>query len=350
MPLPRHRPFLSLFRLGANRRPPSGQYVLAAPAIFVAATLPGCASPSQPIAPTDLATPFNLSVSALSAPLTVGETRQLSATATLSGGVQKDATAVVAWQSSNAAVATVDIHGRLVATGVGESDVTAAYKSISGSAHVVVHSMPTRPLGPTYSISAVVHESAPTENVVISNARIEVVNGPLDGQVFTADASGRFVLHDVSEPGFALKFKHPGYDDVQFNVVQLPRDTSANISLPPTLRIVQEAQSGVFQPSECLSFIPYPCMRDFARFAVHHAGRIEIQACQFSGFEDYYARLFRENSATPIAEAVCAFSDGSWTYGLGGADAWVVEAGLVYSVRGFGDRGTPYRLAFTHPN
>src|SRR6266852_100306 len=66
----------------------------------------------------------------------VGQTSQLTATATMSNGTTQDVTAQAAWQSSNTSV--VIVSGSGVATGVaaGEADVTVAFSGASGSLHV----------------------------------------------------------------------------------------------------------------------------------------------------------------------------------------------------------------------
>jgi Big-like domain-containing protein len=209
-------------------------------------------------------------VSGISTPLTVGDVAQLVAIVTLAGA-QKDATAVVSWRSSNPAVATIDPHGHLTAVGVGECDVAATYQSVAGTAPVVVHSKPG-PVEPTYSISGVVHESAPTANVVLADARVEVVNGgPLNGQLFSTDAAGRFSLPAVSEPGFAIKFKRRGYEDVQFDVVQLPRDQHPDIALNPDQTTIREIWTGTLS-SSCLG--PNGFAAQSMTFPVHHEAPI----------------------------------------------------------------------------
>ena len=212
-------------------------------ALLGSVAIAACSTPTGP-GPQGAAV-TEVIVTGLETPPIVGATRQLAATVRMSDGTRKDATAKVVWKSSDPGVVIVSPTAQVTVMAPGEADITASYQDVTGSAHLVV-TRPSTPLPPTltYAISGIVHESEPTQGVNLADTRIEVVNGgPLNGQVFTTDAAGRFTLPAVAAPGFALKFKKHGYDDYHADIVQLPRDEHLDIGVKPLradiLRTVQ---------------------------------------------------------------------------------------------------------------
>jgi hypothetical protein len=140
---------------------------------LVLLTLAACGgpTPSPPAAPTP-ATPSpitSVSISGVPVSPTVGQSVQLKAQITRQDGTLSDGTSQATWQSSDETVATVSAIGLLVIAGPGDTDVTATLQSVRGSAHVAV-SPPTLP-PVQYDISGVVHERAPTEDVVVGARR-----------------------------------------------------------------------------------------------------------------------------------------------------------------------------------
>ncbi len=181
-----------------------------------------------PLAPTPAAgvSVLSVTISGVTAPLTVGTTLQLRLSASLSDGTQRDVTTEAAWQSSNVAVATVSSSGLLTVNGEGEADIAATFQPVAATARVTTTRVP-------YRVTGRVHEAEPTESTVIGGARVEVVGGPLDGYTTTTDASGLFGLPAVFDAGFRLKVKKAGYDDADYGIVVLPRDEHVDIGMSP---------------------------------------------------------------------------------------------------------------------
>jgi hypothetical protein len=168
--------------------------------------------------------------------LAVGQTAQLGASAALSDGTRKDVTSQASWQSSNVAVATVSRTGLVTVKGPGDTDVTATFQSVQGTAHVAVAKQISQPV--RFDISGVVHESAPTQGVALSGATVGIhfvgcPTCPHDNEATTTDDTGHFTLRGIETAGFSLVVSKPGYDTTQFGVVQLPRDSHPDIAMRP---------------------------------------------------------------------------------------------------------------------
>ena len=67
-----------------------------------------------------------------------GTTLQLSATGTYDNGTTQSLDASVMWQTSQSAVATINVHGAVTAVGQGVTQVSAAFEGVTGSTPVTV--------------------------------------------------------------------------------------------------------------------------------------------------------------------------------------------------------------------
>ena len=83
-----------------------------------------------------VAVSVNVVPAALSLPL--GSGSQLQAIATMSDGTQQSLNSSVTWQTSQSAVATVNVQGYLTAVGKGSAQVSAAYQGLTGNASITV--------------------------------------------------------------------------------------------------------------------------------------------------------------------------------------------------------------------
>jgi hypothetical protein len=176
----------------------------------------GCAA-TTPTSPALSALPPVPSASALTIgelppTVTVGQSIQLIATVTLPDGAEKQVLDPT-WHSSNVHVATISPTGLMTVVGNGTADVSASAYGHSASA----------PLRALSQIIGVVHETAPTEHIVIPEATVTIRGGTDDGVTTTTDANGQFVLHTMGTGGFAIIVTKTGYDPFTFEIVQLPR-------------------------------------------------------------------------------------------------------------------------------
>ncbi|MCC7043204.1 MAG: Ig-like domain-containing protein [Acidobacteria bacterium] len=106
-------------------------------AIFVVATASACAdSPGQPspiVPPVVAPTVTNVVVTGDLA-VTEGTSTQLTATATMSDGSERNVTSQSTWTSGNTSVATVSGTGLLTSVAAGAVDITAVYQGRTGKA------------------------------------------------------------------------------------------------------------------------------------------------------------------------------------------------------------------------
>jgi hypothetical protein len=279
-----------------------------------------------------------LAVGGVLSTVRVGDSFQLSAVATYSDGSRQDVTARVTWSAPAGGFVSVSASGRATIVGVGDGDVSASYQGLNSHTHVVAAAATG-----TYTIHGVIHENWPRESVVIANARIEVVGGPLDKQVFSGDSSGRFELPPVSGPGFQVKFKKERYDDASVDIVDLPRDEVLDVALPPPFVLQRATVEGNFQPGECRNPNAIPpatnCFHEFS-VTIRHRGQFLVESCTTTAFEDYIVRL--RHGPTPVGDSINCVGNTSPV-------GWSVEEG-VYTFQIFGDYPGHYRATISYPN
>ena len=160
----------------------------------------------------------------------VGQTSQLTAAAALSDGTSQVVTAQAAWESSNAAVATVSASGLVTFVAAGEADVKATYKTVSATKHVSVSPVAK----PQHKLSGVITDALTGKDVV--GATVLVVDGPDAGLSTVSDADGRYAFDRLTEATFTLKVTHDGYQD-RTQQVTLPSDISLDIAIAPVLDV-----------------------------------------------------------------------------------------------------------------
>jgi Bacterial Ig-like domain (group 2) len=104
----------------------------------VIAAVMACKNESSPTAPSFTAVAITGNGSLTS----VGQTSQLTATATLSDGTMQNVTTTATWQSSSPAVATVSNAGLVKAVAAGTTTITATYQTKTGTSTVTVTAAP----------------------------------------------------------------------------------------------------------------------------------------------------------------------------------------------------------------
>src|SRR5947207_11246169 len=108
---------------------------LIVPLVVIPASVGGCGS-HAPSAPT----PLSITAVAVTGTsvLDVGQTAQLTATATMSDGSNQNVTAAATWTSSNATVLAVSAAGVATAGNAGDVDVRVTYQAVVAIFHVAV--------------------------------------------------------------------------------------------------------------------------------------------------------------------------------------------------------------------
>jgi len=274
---------------------------------------------------------------------------QLTATAAFSDGTRQDVTIRATWTSSNLSVATIAPTGVISGIGPGDVEIRVAYQGVADQRSIVVQRAPVPP--PSYVIRGIVHESAPTAHVLLPDVRIEVIGGALGGQVFVADHEAHFQLPAVTSAGFALKFKARGYDDAQFDVVQLPRDQTIDIGLVPRLVTVRQVFAGDLGPA-CRAKA-----QEQVSFPVHNSGNLTFHSwwLPLTGSDPggWSLALYRGNELVQAVGADCERTD---------CDPHVftvfptLQAGFLYRLEITAALCQPvtesgvFRLVFSHPN
>lgn len=106
-------------------------------AVMVVATV-ACSSGSPP-APTPITpTPLGLSISENGSFNAVGQTSQFAAVTQMSDGTTQNVSSGAAWQSSNAAVATVSASGLVTSRASGSGEIAATYQGMRAAVPVTV--------------------------------------------------------------------------------------------------------------------------------------------------------------------------------------------------------------------
>jgi hypothetical protein len=179
-------------------------------AAVMAATVVACGrNNSDATTPTSPSAPTVTSVAVTGSAPTIGLAAQFTATATLSNGVTQNVTSQATWQSSNAAVATVNSAGVVTAVAIGEVDVTATYQSVAGRARITV-------VPASFSLSGVVTDA--TSGGVLPNINMQIVSGPGVGATTRTDAAGAYVL-GVAAGATTLSASAAGYQTLEKAVV-----------------------------------------------------------------------------------------------------------------------------------
>ncbi|MGH9350290.1 MAG: Ig-like domain-containing protein [Vicinamibacterales bacterium] len=111
--------------------------------VVIALVAAACAGESDRMpSPSPMVT--GLTIAGVTMPVRVGQSVQLTATATLAGGTTRPVTDVATWQSSDPRVVTV-ARGLVTAVAVGTTTIAATYQGATGSTTVFVFAQPPPP-------------------------------------------------------------------------------------------------------------------------------------------------------------------------------------------------------------
>ena len=203
----------------------------------------------------------------------IGQTSQLTATATMSNGSAQDVTAEATWRSSNTSVVIVSSSG--VATGVaaGEADVSAAFSEASGSLHVTLQAR-------TFALAGVISDGESGRSI---DGEVEVLDGPNAGKVTRADGTGHYSLSGLVAGSFVVRARATGYDPIDVRVTIVDRDVHADVTLRASLPDYSGIWSGEYRINACTNVDPpgvtpinicaYPASLNTYRFTLSQSGR-----------------------------------------------------------------------------
>jgi hypothetical protein len=254
--------------------------------------------PTQTASPP--AVPSSLTILGVPATLSMGQSVQLTARATMPDGTTNAVSDGVTWQSSDSSVATVSTSGLLTVKGSGDADVNAIYQSVKASAHVKV---PTAaPAVPLFDIDGLVHEPDLGDQAPVQGARVTIAGGAADGQSTTTDAQGRFHFGRMAEapwPGIMLWTSKDGYETKPYKILQLPRDQNPDVTLTPAAGDVLFDVHGTNACSELPVLDPtnpYGA-RYVGEFVAYHSGSLVVHSVENPG--DIGGVMFAMSKVTP---------------------------------------------------
>jgi len=185
---------------------PFSRIMMAASAAVMAATFVACKGGSSGSSTTSPTSPTITSVAVTGSAPPVGLTAQFTATATLSNGGTQNVTSQATWQSSNAAVATVNNAGVVTAVATGEVDITATFQSVAGRTRIAI-----TPL--TYAVSGVVTDA--TSGGVLPNINMGFTSGPNAGASTRTDGAGAYAFAAVASGAATLSASAAGYQTLE---------------------------------------------------------------------------------------------------------------------------------------
>jgi hypothetical protein len=203
-----------------------------------AAVMIGCGGRTPPTPPTSpsLATapnqpqqeiPTSLRVGGDQSLDAVGETSQLTATATYKGGTSKDVTADAHWRSERETVATVSPSGLVTAVGFGTAKITATYMLNASVDFTVV-------APGAFSAKGWVHEPGEGEGAGFGVAGVHV-REPMSGLSTFTDAFGHYIFGGLT--GHHLILDKEDYEQVEFDTTGCEFPCEKNVKIQRVFRI-----------------------------------------------------------------------------------------------------------------
>lgn len=206
--------------------------------IVAVPTWTGCNDRSTlatPIAPTPTpassATVTRITLSGTVALTSIGETSQLTATATLSDNTTKNVSSEGRWLSLDPRVVTISPAGLLTVLGFGSSFIAFTYQTRGDGTTVTV-----TPAG-TFVISGRVREPG------LSSLADVRVTDTASGRSTTSNQDGQFSIADLARAQMRFRFTKDGYEPTELDatgVVDMPlqrviRLVAGETAIPPAL-------------------------------------------------------------------------------------------------------------------
>lgn len=191
--------------------------------------------------------------------------------------------------------ATTDGEGRYTLAGVAASTVTIeaskeGFASVSKQVTVEAGTTVDFALEDTPStLSGRVTESAPTEDVALSGALVEVVGGPHDGKSDTTGENGRYRIDDL-DGEVTVRASKQGYEPRQEDL-SLEQNQERDFALDPVEEQVEEVFRDSISGGTPTTCGDKPC-KTFT-VAVHHDGRLEAELTWTDRSNDLDLQLWR---------------------------------------------------------
>jgi len=197
--------------------------------ILLAPTWTNCGGEKPtPTTPTPSATATRVSISGNLTLTGVGETSQLTGTATLSDNTTRDVTSSGRWQLGDTRVVTISASGLLTVVGFGATWINFTYQSRSAAGTV------TATLPGTFVIAGRVREPGAG-----GLANVRVVD-TITGRSATTDSDGVFSLAELPRLQAHLKVEKEGYETAEVEatqpVVDLPLQRVVRVIAGETVR------------------------------------------------------------------------------------------------------------------
>lgn len=220
--------------------------------------------------------------------------------------------------------------------------------AISGCSQPPSTPSPPAVSSPSPTFTGQIHETAPTQAVLIGGAQITIAGGPLDGVSATSDASGAFSMPAVKSGGLNLVVSKQGYERRTVTVPDATASARVDVGLAPQYALVTEVLEGDLTAA-CPSSRPAPTAS--LLFSPHHAGPLKITEGSLPaiGFEPSFVVLYQENER--VWYSSCPVGCRGMT-----PPPEVVPAKPYRMTVGLSDCFNPekqtgrYRVVFTHPN
>lgn len=192
----------------------------------------------------------------------------------------------------------------------------------------------------TSTLSGRVTETAPTEDVALSGAVVEVVGGPHDGKSDTTDEDGRYEIDEL-EGQVTVRASKEGYEPRQEDFV-LGQDKERDFALDPIEEQVEEVFRDSISGGTPTRCDDKPC-KTF-QVAVHHDGMLEAELTWTDSSNDLDLELWRDGEMLASSDGVLTMREFISSEVLGGH---FYELRVIYF-----DGATieEFELTVTHPS
>jgi hypothetical protein len=159
----------------------------------------GSSTPAPSPAPPAL-TVTAVTITGIPGTATVGQQVALKATANRSDTTTLDVTAQASWVSSNRAVADVSTTGALTTLAAGVTDIRATYSGVTGLLQLTVSLRP--------HLVGLVSDNAGRP---LAGVQVQVLDGPNGGRSTQTDASGGYLLDNLTAGSFTVQYSKAAY-------------------------------------------------------------------------------------------------------------------------------------------